>query len=168
MAVQVQCPNPDCRAEFSVSDADLGRPGRCRQCGREMDLLATRDSDAPPAGDTGDMWTPPRTPDLAAGERFGRYRILRRLGRGGMATVYLAHDSELERDVALKIPRFAVDESPDVVRRFTREAKALARFNHPNICPVYDVGKVDGVPFLTMPYVEGQPLSELVTQPPLS
>jgi serine/threonine protein kinase len=167
MSVQVQCPNPDCRASFSASDAELGQPGHCLKCGQTFSLFTTRGSDAPPAGDTDAVWTAPRASELAAGETFGRYRILRRLGRGGMGTVYLAHDTHLERDIALKIPHVTAGESPEVVQRFYREARALARFDHPNICPVHDVGQVDGVLFLTMTYVEGRPLSELVTQPPL-
>ncbi len=101
-------------------------------------------------------------PDLP--EQFGRYRIVKRLGRGGMGSVYLAHDSQLDRQVALKTPHFTADDGPEVLERFTREARAAATIDHPNICPVYDVGSIDGVHFVTMAYIDGRPLSELVQE----
>ncbi|HUG90628.1 MAG TPA: serine/threonine-protein kinase [Planctomycetaceae bacterium] len=103
-----------------------------------------------------------RTGELPA--EFGRYRIERKLGRGGMGSVYLARDRELDRLVALKVPRFADEDGPPNLERFRREARAAATLEHPNICAVYDVGEVDGVQFLTMAYVEGRPLSDLLQQ----
>ena len=88
--------------------------------------------------------------------------IVKRLGRGGMGAVYLAHDTQLDRRVALKVPHFTPEDGPEVLDRFYREARAAATFDHPNLCPVYDVGQVDGVHFLTMAYIEGQPLSEVI------
>lgn len=98
-------------------------------------------------------------------EQFGRYRILRKLGAGGMGTVYLAHDSQLERDVALKVPHFGPEDGSNVIERFKREARLAAGYQHSNVCPVYDVGCVDGVHYLTMPFIEGVPLSKRVGQP---
>jgi hypothetical protein len=92
-------------------------------------------------------------------EKFGRYRILGRLGQGGMGTVYLAHDTQLGRSVALKVPHFGAGESPDRVERFYREARVAATLTHPHLCPVYDVGEIDGVHFLTMPYLPGETLA---------
>jgi serine/threonine protein kinase len=103
------------------------------------------------AGPPGTMALPPE---------FGRYRIIRVLGQGGMATVYLAHDTQLDRRVALKVPHFAADLGSAVIERFYREARAAAALSHPGLCPVYDVGKLDGVLYLTMPFVEGEPLSD--------
>src|SRR5262249_31069689 len=94
-------------------------------------------------------------------EQFGRYRILRKLGEGGMGSVYLAHDTQLDRQLALKVPLLRGD-SPQVLERFYREARAAATLSHPNICPVHDVGEIDGVHFVTMAYIEGQPLSALI------
>jgi serine/threonine protein kinase len=97
-------------------------------------------------------------------EIFGRYRILKPLGEGGMGAVYLAKDSQLDRLVALKVPKLDDNAAPDseALKRFFREARAAATLNHPNICPIHDVGTIDGIPFLTMAYLEGQPLSALV------
>ncbi|MCL4207060.1 MAG: DUF1080 domain-containing protein [Pirellulaceae bacterium] len=97
-------------------------------------------------------------------ETFGRYRVLKKLGQGGMGAVYLAHDTQLDRDVALKIPTFSQREGREVVDRFLREARAAATIHHPNLCPVYDVGQIDGVHFMTMAYIEGRPLSEYIRQ----
>ncbi|HJZ94059.1 MAG TPA: serine/threonine-protein kinase [Gemmataceae bacterium] len=97
--------------------------------------------------------------------RFGRYEIRRPLGRGGMGTVYLAHDTQLNRLVALKVP--LLDSDPGSARQFVREARAAAALQHPNICPVYDAGEIDGRPFLTMAYLEGEPLSARVRRGPL-
>lgn len=96
-------------------------------------------------------------------KQFGRYRILRELGRGGMGTVHLAHDTQLDRHVALKIPTFADRDSSTAVERFYREARAMATVRHANLCPVYDVGKVEGQHFLSMAHVEGRPLSDYLT-----
>jgi serine/threonine protein kinase len=102
-------------------------------------------------------------------ERLGRYHILRELGRGAMGTVYLAHDSQLDRLVALKVPQFTAADGPEVRQRFLSEARAAATIEHPNVCPVYDVGEIDGTPYLTMAFLHGQPLSRLLEEPtPLS
>jgi serine/threonine protein kinase len=93
---------------------------------------------------------------------FGRYRIIRRLGKGGMGTVFLAMDTQLEREVALKIPQFESDDDHELLERFYREARAAATLNHPNLCPVHDVGEVDGIHYLTMAFIEGRSLSDLV------
>jgi serine/threonine protein kinase len=97
-------------------------------------------------------------------QSFGRYTLLRLLGKGGMGSVYLAHDSELDRRVAIKFPEF--DGRPDVataaIERFRREARAMATIQHSNICPIFDVGQHEGRHFLTMGYVDGQSLSEAV------
>ncbi len=109
---------------------------------------------------------PQAAPALGAGSvptrlpaRFGRYRLERVLGKGGMGAVYLAYDSQLDRQVALKIPHFSHDEV-ELRERFFREARAAATLDHPNLCPVFDIGEQDGVYYLTMAYIEGKSLSE--------
>jgi serine/threonine protein kinase/formylglycine-generating enzyme required for sulfatase activity len=96
-------------------------------------------------------------PDLS-GQTIGRYRILEKLGEGGMAVVYKTQDTRLEREVAIKIIRREVF-SPlvleRVLKRFEREAKALAKLSHPNIVHVHDYGKFRGAPYLVMEYLPG-------------
>src|SRR5438045_3972104 len=92
-------------------------------------------------------------------QRFGPYRILRVLGKGGMGAVFLAHDPKLDRQVALKVPLFQPDEEAKM-KRFYREARAAATLNHPNICPVYEVGEDNGRPYLAMAFIEGHTLSK--------
>jgi class 3 adenylate cyclase/predicted Ser/Thr protein kinase len=99
------------------------------------------------------------TPGLP--ERIGRYRIERLLGKGGMGSVYLAHDTLIDRPVALKVPHLGLAENPALLERFYREARSAGRLQHPNICPVYDVNETNGVHHLCMAYIEGQPLSAL-------
>lgn len=91
-----------------------------------------------------------------------RYRLERRVGRGGMADVFAARDLLLNRQVAVKIlfPEFAVD--PNFVERFRREAQAAANLTHPNIVNVYDWGRQDGTYFIAMEYVEGRTLAEIL------
>ena len=91
---------------------------------------------------------------------FGRYKILDELGRGAMGAVYLAHDSQLDRKVALKIPQFSGAIKPDQLKRFYREARAAGRLHHPGICPVYDVGEIAGQHFITMAFIEGRTLRD--------
>jgi tetratricopeptide (TPR) repeat protein len=106
--------------------------------------------------------TEAQPPALPLPEQFGRYRLLRKLGQGGMGTVYLAHDSKLDRRVALKIPRFTAEDGPEGLERFHREARAAATIDHPNICPVHDVDAIGGIHYLAMAYIEGKSLAELV------
>ena len=90
------------------------------------------------------------------GQSLGRYKILEQLGEGGMATVYKAYDSTLERFVAIKVIRtdqFAPSMLDEILKRFEREAKALAKLSHPNIVHVHDYGKFEGAPYLVMEYL---------------
>jgi serine/threonine protein kinase/WD40 repeat protein len=95
-------------------------------------------------------------------KQFGRYEIIKRLGQGAMGAIYLAYDPKLDRQVALKVPQFELGTDPEVVQRFYREARAAATIEHPNICPIYDVGEVNGIHYLTMAHIEGRPLSAFV------
>jgi hypothetical protein len=106
------------------------------------------------------------TVDQSLPEQIGRYRILGRLGTGGMGTVYRAHDPHLDRIVALKVPHLdgPVEQRAERVQRFQREARAAARILHPHVCPIFDVGEHDGTAFVVMAFVEGQSLAELLTQ----
>ena len=101
---------------------------------------------------------------LSKGTVINHYRIIEKIGAGGMGEVYLAEDTELNRKVALKFlsPHFLCD--ADCVSRFQREAQAVAKLNHPNIVTIYEVSEYQGRPFFAMEYVEGQPLSLLIKQ----
>ena len=91
-----------------------------------------------------------------------RYQILRTIGEGGMANVYLAHDTILDRDVAVKILRGDLADDEKFVRRFQREAISASSLSHPNIVEMYDVGEDDGQYYIVMEYVEGKTLKSLV------
>jgi serine/threonine protein kinase len=92
----------------------------------------------------------------------GRYRIIRKLGAGGMADVYLAEDQELGRQVAIKIlnDRHAADDS--FIERFRREAKNAAGLSHPNIVSIYDRGEAEGTYYIAMEFLDGRSLKELI------
>jgi eukaryotic-like serine/threonine-protein kinase len=104
------------------------------------------------------------------GHSLGRYQILKQLGEGGMATVYKAYDTVLERDVAVKVIRtdqFAPAILALILKRFEREAKALARLAHPNIVHVNDFGEEKGVPYLVMDYLPGGTLKQSLKGEPM-
>src|SRR5262245_12688604 len=101
-------------------------------------------------------------------ERLGHYRILERIGAGGMGEVYRASDTRLGRDVAVKILPAHVSESAGLQQRFEREARALAGLSHPNICALYDVGRQDGVDFLVMEFLQGESLAARLQRGPLA
>lgn len=91
-----------------------------------------------------------------------RFELKELLGAGGMGTVHLAWDRTLQRLVALKQIRGDLIALPEARRRFELEARAASALSHPNLCAVFDVGEQDGIPFIVMPYVEGQPLDTLI------
>ena len=92
----------------------------------------------------------------------GRYRIMRKLGSGGMADVYLAEDEELGRRVAIKILNDRHAHDDQFVERFRREAKNAAGLSHPNIVSIYDRGEAEGTYYIAMEYLDGRSLKELV------
>ena len=102
------------------------------------------------------------------GKTIGRYHILEQLGEGGMALVFKAYDTRLEREVALKVIRrgaFAPELLDEVLKRFEREAKSLARMSHPSIVKVHDFGEHEGAPYLVMEYLPGGTLKRLLGKP---
>ncbi len=101
-------------------------------------------------------------------DKINRYIIKSQLGQGGMATVYHAYDPSFERDVAIKVLPEAMLQDPQFRTRFTREAKAIARLEHPAIVPVYDVGEENNQPYIVMRYMSGGSLAEMIKQESLS
>ena len=101
---------------------------------------------------------------MPAPESLGPYKILSLLGSGGMGEVYRAHDSRLDRVVALKVLQGQLADQPDLRQRFEREARALAGLNHPHICALYDIGRENGDDYLVMECLEGESLQQKLEQ----
>jgi serine/threonine protein kinase len=104
---------------------------------------------------------------IAAGSQLGPYEVVSLLGIGGMGEVYKARDPRLDRYVAIKVLRESFAHHPERLARFEREAKAIAAFQHPHICTLYDVGHQDGTDYLVLEYLEGETLANRLTRGPL-
>ena len=105
---------------------------------------------------------------FTAGENIGPYRVMEQLGQGGMATVYKAYHAALDRYVALKVLHPAFGEDPNFEARFKREARLVAKLDHPNIVPIYDYSEHDKRPFLVMKFIEGETLKARMASGPLA
>ena len=103
-----------------------------------------------------------RQTGLLIGQTIGHYKILKRIGAGGMGEVYLAEDTRLHRKVALKILPTELAANKDRMRRFEQEAQAAAALNHPNIAHTYEIGESGGVNFMAMEFVDGVTLGERI------
>src|SRR5262245_34246103 len=95
-------------------------------------------------------------------QAINHYRILKKLGAGGMGEVYLAEDTRLDRRVALKLLPHEFTQDADRVRRFIQEAKAASGLNHPNIVTIYDIGEGEDGHFIAMEFVDGWTLREVI------
>jgi hypothetical protein len=141
-----------------ATPSDGGRQGRRQENEPTRELPAGR-LRVPPLPSAAAA-LPDLPPELSFLANWDRYRVERLLGTGGMGTVYQAFDPALGRTVALK---FLHRNDAQQAERFLREARSQARINHPNICPVHEVGEVEGRPYIAMRYVDGRSLAEVWT-----
>ncbi len=147
---------------------DTGAPTQVQPAAErpELDETEAPTSVAPPSGAPGSPRSPRDEGPLAVGQKFGRYVIIKLLGLGGMGAVYQAWDEELGVAVAVKIVRPEIAKDPEAARdlekRFKRELLLARQVTHPNVVRIHDMGEIDGIKFITMPYVDGTDLSSVV------
>ena len=159
---------PAQREEFLVAKCAGDRPLRTEV----ESLLSSLEEDEgfieAPAGDLAAELLGTHNSAFEPGQQIENYRIVRKLGSGGMGEVYLAEDIRLNRKVALKLlpPHFTIN--PDRVRRFEREARAASALSHPNIVTIYEIGKSDMTHFIATEFVDGKTLRQLINEKPLN
>jgi eukaryotic-like serine/threonine-protein kinase len=129
----------------------------CKTCGADLSATLPLDAVAKPL-ETAE----PSELDLVRGELEEEYEIIKELGRGGMAIVFHAKEKQLDREVAIKVLPFSLAFDKEFVERFQREARTSAKLEHPNIIPIYRVGKSGRVIFFVMKFLRGKPLSALL------
>src|SRR5512146_1602969 len=155
-----QCP----ACSRTVADADR----YCPACGAALLPSSQMPTIAPPRAERSP--TPSSPTPSASGPRHhlpgtvlvGRYRIIERVGRGGMGEVFRAEDLRIGQTVALKFISHAHERGPASLELFTSEVRLARQIGHPNVCRVYDIGEADGAPFLSMEFVDGEDLASLL------
>jgi len=148
MSYALQCPNPDCGKKIQSIKSLEGKRIRCGKCGQAFR-----------AGSAGaeDSITEAGVP-----KTIGRFQIGEQLGAGAFGAVYRAHDSQLDREIALKLPHAGTLTTPARVQRFLREARAAAQLRHPAIVPVYEAGQHGEQLYIASAFIAGKPLSDAI------
>jgi serine/threonine protein kinase len=141
-------------AEFSQESQDLSAAVSLPRPPGPAPAVPARPSDPP---------TEHTAARLAPGRMFGGYQLINKIGQGGMGEVHKARQVSLDRVVAIKILSKALDDNDEFIRRFEREAKAIARIAHPNIVGVYDFGQIDGLRFMVNEFIDGSSLAHVIS-----
>jgi hypothetical protein len=157
------CPNPACGKRLRATASAAGKSARCHGCGTTFRLEKSTTADGsdalvPAAAELPLPVAPPPPSPVALPDAIGRFRVLGFLGGGAFGDVYRAHDPELDRTVAVKVPKRGTLTTPTRVKRFLGDAKAAARLRHPHIVPVFDVGEHAGSWFIASAFVDGRTL----------
>ena len=169
MHVKTQCSNPDCGHEYNLSAEYVGKSVRCKACQQTFTVTASsvesvRESRVKKS-DTSVVAPADARRSRAAGsspQRLGRFEVYEKLGGGAFGVVFRAFDPQLEREVALKVPRPGTLDDAEAVERFLREAKAAAKLRHPNIVPIYDAGRDGEQYYIASAFISGHPLDKAV------
>ncbi|MCB1025885.1 MAG: protein kinase, partial [Acidobacteria bacterium] len=150
-----------------------------RSCAGDAELYAEVESllgfadfkssiiDTPPMDVAAEIFSDSARPDIV-GKEIGAYRIISKIGSGGMGDVFLAEDTKLERRVAIKCIKTEIAQIPDQLRRFLREAKTASALNHPNILTVYEIGEIADMQFIAAEYIDGKTLRKAIADKSLT
>ncbi len=159
--------------EAAMDEAPEDRPGFLdRACADNSSLRAEVESLVESHETAGDFLAEPvvrwpsaveQRPLVEIGQTLGHYRLEEKLGQGGMGVVYRALDTHLDRRVAIKVLPMLFLADRERKKRFIQEAKAASALNHPNVVTIHDISESDGIDFIAMEYVEGEPLSKLIS-----
>jgi WD40 repeat protein/tRNA A-37 threonylcarbamoyl transferase component Bud32 len=164
MSITVRCPHPGCGRTARVADDLAGRSILCAGCERRLRVAPSAAADTAVAGRTAAETPSPEEDTLPT--RVGRFEVRARLGAGAFGTVYRAYDPQLQREVAVKVPRATALARPGRRERFLREARAAAQLRHPCIVPVYESGGDGDACYIASAFVAGKPLAAVVGKRP--
>ena len=176
MPISMHCPNAECGKASRLPDAHRGRWVRCPSCGHKFQVppepASSKSTQEPVLAETLRTTVPAAKPAPSAQPglpaRIGRFVIQARLGAGAFGAVYRAHDPQLGREVALKVPHPGSLSEPRLVERFLREGRAAAGLHHPHIVPVFDAGQDGPHHYLAAAFIPGRSLAAEVATGPLA
>jgi WD40 repeat protein/tRNA A-37 threonylcarbamoyl transferase component Bud32 len=143
--MQILCPH--CQSSLDLTDADAAAEIHCPSCGSSFHIERQTTADF----------------KALQSQKLGKFDLLETLGQGAFGTVYLAHDPELDRQVAIKVPRRGLLSEGTELDRFLREARSVAQLRHPSIVEIHEVGQADGLPYLVCAFVKGVTLADMLS-----